>query len=975
MIAYINKHITSILLFIAVSVLVFGGINYYRNLQEQSSAHDQLVRVERQLNEVNLLYIAQLKAVKEKRAYQYLRADYQLLRYKEARQETIERLAAVAAVMDQSADHTLFQRVKVALDHRFEQLDQHVGYVQNLPVEETRRRIVAEEEEMRLGAERIENIFEEFTQQLTRQSQSLEQERNRYAAKNNEGFVLLMGVALTLLFLTAYMGWKRRLIEKQKDAAERKAEILKSTEELFSSAFAYASIGMALVAPEGEWLRVNKTLCRFLEYTEDELLSLNFQEITFPEDLAADLYYVDRLLRKEIETCQFEKRYVTKSGKIVWSFLSVSLVTNEDGSPRYFIAQIQDISEQKQAQAELESQKDRLSNVLEGTHAGTWEWNVQTGETIFNETWAEFIGYSLEELQPVSIDTWIKFAHPDDLPESSRRLQECFERKSDFYECECRMRHKDGHWIWVLDKGKVLTWTDDGKPLWMFGTHSDITRTKRFELELMESKAFTEAVLETIDIGILVLNAEGKLKFYNKATRDLHNLPGWDIAPEHWDRYVALYDQDGTTRLLPENMPSRKSLNGEEAKDVEITIKQHSGAVMHVVASASPIKGPGGQLLGTVVAIDDISAMKKAQRALEASERRFRGIFNSTFQIIGFLEPDGTLLEANQTSLDFAALRAEEVVGRKFWEGYWWQISESTQSTLRENIGRAARGEVVNYEVEIWDHDKNPVTILFNLKPLTDAAGTVVAIIAEGRPIQEMVDARAALLRKNQELEDFAYIAAHDLNEPLRKIGSFMQLLKSKYSDKLDDVGVRYVDLAVDGARRMSTLIDDLLDYAKVGSENVPFEKVPTEELLREVLSLQKSVVSEKDALISWDSLPVVVGQKTPLRLLFQNLIGNGLKYQQAGTQPKVHISGKESPGEWKFAIKDNGIGIRKEYHEKIFHLFRRLHSRREFAGTGMGLATCKKIVYLHGGDLWVESEPGQGSTFFFTIPKPRQQA
>jgi PAS domain S-box-containing protein len=975
MISYVNKNISYILLAISISVIVLGGINYYLNFERQNRAHDRLLQIERQLNEVNLLYIAQLKAIKEKRGYQYLKADYQLLHYREARQEAQERIATVAASLDRPDDQNLFRRVEEVMNRRFTQFDRHINYVNTLPIAEARALIVAEEEEMRIGAEQIEILFEQLSQQLSRQSQETEQAQDRYAEQNNAGFVVLMGVALLLMLLTAYMGLKRRLIEKEKEIAERKAEIIRSSEELFSSAFEYASIGMALVAPGGEWLRVNKTLCQLLEYPEKELLSLRFQDITHPDDLAADLAYLDQMLRKEIDTYQIEKRYLTKSGRVAWGFLSVSLVLNEDGTPKYFISQIQDISVQKQAQAELENQKNRLSNVLEGTHAGTWEWNVQTGETIFNETWAEFIGYTLDELQPISIETWVRFAHPDDLAESNRRLQACFERRSDYYEYECRMRHKDGHWIWVLDKGKVLSWTDDGQPLWMFGTHTDITRTKVSELELVERKAFMEAVLETIDIGIIVCDTQGMLKYYNKATRELHGLPESTLPADRWWEYFSLLDRDGITAVTNEERPMKKALRGENAKDLELTIRHASGRLLNVIVSGTQIKGPNGELLGAVAAIDDITAIRRAQRALEASERRFKGIFNSTFQFIGFLEMDGTLLEANQTFLDFATLRPEDVVGKKFWEGYWWQISETTRDTLRASIARAAQGETISYEVAVWDQDKHPVTILFNLKPLTDASGAVLAIIAEGRPIQEIVDARAALVRKNQELEDFAYIAAHDLNEPLRKIGSFMQLLKTKYSDKLDDTGVRYVELAVDGARRMSALIDDLLNYARVGSENVPFETVPAEELLSEVVSLQNSVVAEKNARITWDPLPVVVGQKTPLRLLFQNLIGNGLKYQQAGTQPQVHISVRESASAWKFAVRDNGIGIGKEHHEKIFHLFRRLHTRREFAGTGMGLATCKKIVYQHGGDLWVESEPGQGSTFYFTIPKPRKQA
>ncbi|MFN3800718.1 PAS domain-containing protein [Belliella pelovolcani] len=159
----------------------------------------------------------------------------------------------------------------------------------------------------------------------------------------------------------------------------------------------------------------------------------------------------------------------------MWINLSGSKVLNSDGSFKHYIAQIQNITPRKRALKELEEQKSRIENILIGTNAGTWEWNVQTGETIFNERWAEMIGYTLDELQPVSIKTWENFAHPKDLKVSGQKLQACFDKKSPYYNCECRMKHKDGHWVWVLDRGKVITWTEDGQPLMMFGTHTDIT--------------------------------------------------------------------------------------------------------------------------------------------------------------------------------------------------------------------------------------------------------------------------------------------------------------------------------------------------------------------------------------------------------------------------------------------------------------------------------------------------------------------
>jgi PAS domain S-box-containing protein len=670
-----------------------------------------------------------------------------------------------------------------------------------------------------------------------------------------------------------------------------------------------------------------------------------------------------------IDTYSMEKRYFHKDGSIIWINLSVSMVTDGDGKPKYFISQIENITDWKNAQITLLEQQSRITNILDGTHAGTWEWNVQTGETRFNEVWAEIIGYTLEELEPVSIETWMKFTHPDDLAESNKRLQACFNREADFYECECRMKHRDGHYVWVLDRGKVMSWTDDGKPLWMFGTHLDISRSKELELRLREQKAFIDAVLETINVGIVVCNNEGQLTLFNKATRDMHGVKEENLPPEEWSRHYQLFEADHKTPLSTERVPLYLAWKGEEVIS-EISIRHQCGKMIDVLATGTRVLDGDGQPLGAVVAMTDVTQLRSIRQQLADNEAKFRGIFNSTFQFIGFLKVDGELLEANQTALDFAGIQLDEIKGKKFWDCYWWQKDEQTQRNLQQAIAKAAAGEMIVYEVEVQGKDQQLITILFSLKPLLDAGGNVVAIIPEGRPINEIVQARHQLEQKNEELEQFASIAAHDLKEPLRMVGNFMSLLKSKYGTQLDTTANKYVDFAINGSQRMSQLINDLLEYARVGSEQVPFETIQPEALLLDILSLNDSFISEKKATISWGTLPDITGQKTAIQLLFQNLIMNGIKYQEPDHLPVIRISGRELSDAWLFSVEDNGIGIPAQYYEKIFQVFSRLHSKDKYSGTGMGLATCKKIVAIHGGRIWVESQEGAGSCFHFTVRK-----
>ncbi|MES2727538.1 MAG: ATP-binding protein, partial [Bacteroidota bacterium] len=222
----------------------------------------------------------------------------------------------------------------------------------------------------------------------------------------------------------------------------------------------------------------------------------------------------------------------------------------------------------------------------------------------------------------------------------------------------------------------------------------------------------------------------------------------------------------------------------------------------------------------------------------------------------------------------------------------------------------------------------------------------------------------------NQELEQFAYVASHDLQEPLRMVTSFLTQLEKKYIDVIDDKGKQYIHFAVDGAKRMRQIILDLLDFSKLGKMEDKLEPVDINELLKEVLSLFYKKIEEKQAVICIDEMPTVLSFTAPLRQIFQNLIGNSLKYQQVGISPNISISAKELDTHWEFSVADNGIGIDALYFDKIFIIFQRLHHKQEYSGTGMGLAITKKIIENLGGRIWVESEEGKGSTFYFTIIK-----
>jgi signal transduction histidine kinase len=233
----------------------------------------------------------------------------------------------------------------------------------------------------------------------------------------------------------------------------------------------------------------------------------------------------------------------------------------------------------------------------------------------------------------------------------------------------------------------------------------------------------------------------------------------------------------------------------------------------------------------------------------------------------------------------------------------------------------------------------------------------------------ELKETAAKLARSNADLEQFAYVASHDLKEPLRAISGSVQILQERYRDELGHDANEVIKHTVDGATRMQRLIDDLLTYSRLTTREAPLAPTDFNQVVLEVLANLEALIKENKAVVTNDPLPVVDADRVQILQVFQNLISNGIKYRSERT-PKIHVSVESRDSEWVFSVRDNGIGIAPQYAERIFRIFQRLHTRKEYSGTGIGLAVCKKIVERHGGRIWIESEPEEGSTFFFTIPK-----
>jgi PAS domain S-box-containing protein len=498
----------------------------------------------------------------------------------------------------------------------------------------------------------------------------------------------------------------------------------------------------------------------------------------------------------------------------------------------------------------------------------------------------------------------------------------------------------------------------------------DITVRKDAEKHLAQMEGRYRGLLEAAPDAMVVVNQAGEIVLLNVQAEkqfgyrrdELVGQKVKNIIPEGFaERIIA----DGTRTAA-------EALAQQIGTGIELSGRRKDKTEFPIEIMLSPLESAEGILV--TAAIRDISVRKAAEEHLAQMEGRYRGLLEAAPDAMVVVNQGGEIVLLNvQAEKQFGYPR-DELLGQKvkniipegFAERLVADALRSTEDALAQQIGTG---------IELSGRHKNgsefPIEIM--LSPLESASGILVTAAVRDITTRKAAEANllekvAELNRSNEELGQFAYIASHDLQEPLRMVASYTQLLSRRYKGKLDSDADEFIAFAVDGAGRMQRLIQDLLTFSRVGTKGKDLLVTSSEEALQQALINLRGAIEQSGAQVTHDLLPSVLADETQLIQLFQNLIGNGIKYQKNGA-PKVHVSAAKNGGDkYTFSVQDNGLGIDSQYFEKIFGMFQRLHKREEFAGTGIGLAICKKIVERHGGKISVESKVGQGSTFHFTL-------
>jgi PAS domain S-box-containing protein len=505
---------------------------------------------------------------------------------------------------------------------------------------------------------------------------------------------------------------------------------------------------------------------------------------------------------------------------------------------------------------------------------------------------------------------------------------------------------------------------------------------RRGRIRERESEAQLRTVVENLSEGLVAADLSGQVFQWNRAALAMHGFASLEEAQRRLPEFAQIFELstlDGAALPL-EQWPLTRVLHGEDLRDWEVRVRRIAGDWEWIFSyGGSLVRDEQGQPLLAVLTITDITERKQADEA----KSQLAAIVEFSDDAILSKDLDGIIRTWNAGAERLLGYRAEEIIGQPIAR----LLPPERREEEDEIVRRLRRGEYVeHFETVRVAKDGRRVEVSATISPLRAADGRMIGASKILRDITKLKRAEEALRQVNEklqeqaeelaatnkDLEQFAYIASHDLQEPLRAVGGFLTLLQQRYRGRLDEKADSYINAAVEGATRMQALINGLLEYSRVGTRgNVP-TPAPAGLALQEALENLQTLIQESGAVIAADPLPVVPADAAQLTHVFQNLIANAITFRSERT-PEIQVGSRREDGAWLFWVRDNGIGIEPQYHERIFMIFQRLHTRTKYPGTGIGLSICKRIVERHGGKIWVESQPGQGATFYFTLPDKGQ--
>ncbi|MCT7980582.1 PAS domain S-box protein [Laspinema olomoucense] len=744
---------------------------------------------------------------------------------------------------------------------------------------------------------------------------------------------------------------------------------LHSSEARFRNAFDYATIGMALVAPDGHWLKVNRALCEILGYDEGELLEKTFHDVTHPDDRDMDWQPLQDLLAGEIPSYQTEKRYCHKQGQVVWVQLSASLVRDSKERPLYLIAQIQDITARKRAREELHSSRARIAAILELAGDAIISIDNYQRITLFNQAAERIFGYSAAQLLGQPLDQLLPLCL-DSTGESAVSGEGCSATLA-------RMMDQSGEIIGLRQDGTEFPAEVSISEVEIAGEQvftlclRDITERKRAEAE----RAKLIEILEATPDFILSASVDGTVFYLNKAARTVLGVPL--ECPLETLQIFRSHTASANDIIQHEGIPTAIAQGtwiGETAlstlEGVEITLSEL------IIAHKSPA---GAVTMFSSIA-RDITKQKEIEATVRESERRWRRLLETVQLAVVGLDRRGGIEYANPFFLELVGYALSEIQGKDWFELF---IPTHQQRRHSERLEELRTPDFYSHPQSIIvTRSGQEKIIAWNNTVLHDLRGVEIGTLSIGEDITE----RDAIERMKDE---FISVVSHELRTPLASIHGALNLISSGLIDPTGEKGQRVMAIAAESADRLVRLVNDILDLERLTSGKIALvkERHSPRDLIEKAIETMQVMANRAEVYFQIEcdpSLELWIDGDRIIQVL-TNLLSNAIKFSPPASTVGISVQartlahnklgkleGDPSPSMILFAVHDQGRGIPENKMESIFERFHQVDASdsRKKGGTGLGLAICRSIIQQHGGRIWVESVLNEGSTFYFTLPE-----
>ena len=757
--------------------------------------------------------------------------------------------------------------------------------------------------------------------------------------------------------------------------ARRQAEeTLRESEARFRGQFDTAAHGIALVSPEGRWLRANPALCRMLGYSEAELLGTDFQAVTHPDDLDADLAQVQAVLAGEISTYQMEKRYLHKDGHVICVLLSVSLVRSTEGQPVYFVSQIQDITDRKRAEAALRENESRYRTLADNATDLITLQDLDLRPLYVSPASRRLLGYEPEE---VMAGTEESLMHPDDagpFVAKVRSLTEEVPRARSVH----RLRRRDGSDVWVEASLQRIP-PDRDEPARILTVVRDITERRQAEQAAEDLRQLLSDAIEAMQDGVAVYDAEDRLLLFNSA------LARYAVEGKEIFAVGRSYEE-----VLRSFLVAMGTGEADIAAYAKAGLEQHSRGdgypfEIHDPTGAWHLTRHFRTRDGGIVTVStDITALKKAEAEAVRAQELVIDAIEAMQDAISLYDADERLVLANKALIErsehFADLLKKgtkfEDVLRSFWEGQGGQGGEAAfEALMRHRIDHFRLADGTPFETEVaggWYVSRH-------FRTRENGTISVSTNITEAkRAAVEVEAARDVAEAANQAKSAFLASMSHEIRTPMNGVLGFADLL---LETDLSAVQRRHLRGIQEAGKSLLALINDILDLSKIEAGKLEVERVPMspDAIVDGAVSILRSQFAAKKIDLRFEhasDVPVwIEGDPTRVRQILLNLMSNALKFTDRG---HVTVRSSFARGDLlRFEVEDTGIGIPADRQNLLFRDFSQIDrsTTRRFGGTGLGLAICKRLAEAMGGEIGVVSEAGKGSTFWFTVAGPRTAA